>query len=194
MALYGPLCYEAPIAAHGYVTVVTVLLKAVFPGVEPDVRRRAMAVVARPVRSAQGWSRRGSLTRAECSAFVLSTVHSARPWRVRPSDAPAGDAIPPPTLPRSLPGETSTELDAFPYSLTKLRRPPFCAHFPCSCGRLSWRYDAASYVNPQVQTAKHVTDSRGRQICDSTRALLAGCRRAQFAWGWWNWRALRARR
>jgi len=141
MALYGPLCYEAPVAAHGYVTVVTVLLKAVFPGVEPDVRRRwrAMAVVARPVRSAQGWSRRGSLTRAECSAFVLSTVHSARPWRVRPSDAPAGDAIPPPTLPRSLPGETSTELDAFPYSLTKLRRPPFCAHFPCSCGRLSWR-------------------------------------------------------
>ena len=36
MALYGPLCYEAPAAAHGYVTVVTVLLKAVFPGVEPD--------------------------------------------------------------------------------------------------------------------------------------------------------------
>ena len=122
-----------------------------------------MAVVARPARSAQGWSRRGSLTRAECSVFVLSTVHSARPWRVRPSDAPAGDAIPPPTLPRSLPGETSTELDAFPYSLTKLRRPPFCAHFPCSCGRLSWRYDAASYVNPQVQTAKHVTDFRGRR-------------------------------
>ena len=126
MALYGPLCYEAPVAANGYVTVVSVLLKAVFPGGEPDVRRRAMAVVARPVRSAQGWSRRGSLTRAECSAFVLSTVHSARPWRVRPSDAPAGDAIPPPTLPRSLPGETSTELDAFPYSLTKLQRPPFC--------------------------------------------------------------------
>ena len=93
-----------------------------------------MVAVARPVRSGQGWSRRGSLTRAECSAFVLSTVYSARPWRVRPSDAPAGDAIPPPTLPRSLPGETSTELDAFPYSLTKLRRPPFCAHFPCSCG------------------------------------------------------------
>ena len=193
MALYGPLCYEAPVAAHGYVTVVTVLLKAVFPGVELDVRRRAMAVVARPVWSAQGWSRRGSLTRAECSAFVLSTVHSARPWRVRPSDAPAGDAIPPPTLPRSLPGETSTELDAFPYSLTKLQRPPFCT-FLVLVAACPGVYDAASYVNPQVQTAKHVTDFRGRQICDSTRALLAGCRRAQFAWGWWNWRALRARR
>ena len=74
---------------------------------------RGMAAVARPVRSAQGWSRRDSLTRAECAAVVLSTVRSAKPWRVRPGDVPAGDGVPA-TPPQSLRGETSTELYAFP--------------------------------------------------------------------------------
>ena len=95
-------------------TVVTVLLKAVFPGVEPDRQAARNGGGRETVPSAHGWSRRGSLTRSEYSAVVLSTAHSAELWRVQPCDALAGDAIYPPTPPQSLPGETSIELDTFP--------------------------------------------------------------------------------
>jgi len=73
--------------------------------------------------------------RSECSAAVLSTARRAGPWRVRPGDAPAGDAVHPPTLAQSLPGATPTKLDSF-------RRPrPSCGaaplrSVPCSLASL----------------------------------------------------------
>ena len=62
------------------------------------------------------------MTRSECCPVALSIVRSARPWRVRPCDAPAGDAIHPPTPPQSLRGETSTKLASFHWTPTELRR------------------------------------------------------------------------
>jgi hypothetical protein len=89
------------------------------------VRRRASVAVATSARCYQSpRNRTGWLTRSECAPVVLSTACSAKLWRVRPDDVPAGDATHSPTSPQALPAEQSTELDAFPKLLTELRRRP----------------------------------------------------------------------
>jgi hypothetical protein len=109
-----------------------------------------MAAVARSVRSAQGWSRRGSLTRAECASVVLSTARRARPWRVRPGDGPAGDAARPPTPTQSAPGERSTRLNAFPELRPSCGAAPSAPTFLVLVAACPGGYDAASYANHAI--------------------------------------------
>jgi hypothetical protein len=108
---------------------------------------------------------------------VISTVRSARPWRVRRGDAPAGDAGHPPTPTKALPGETSTRLAAFPYSPTELRRCPLCASYPflvsaaCPGGYdEGWRFAQSQFVEcvTELRTKVHIMQDIAPQMSSQT--------------------------